>query len=75
MSSALFKNLLSPIFSASVIAGALLLGGCSDSSSPTEQAAQPAGAETKTVALVVSTLNNPFFVSLKMVLKPKRRAT
>ena len=63
--SGLFKNLLSPIFSISLVASALLLGGCSDAKSPTEQADQSASTDTKTVALVVSTLNNPFFVSLK----------
>ncbi|ROS01650.1 ribose-binding protein [Sinobacterium caligoides] len=47
-----------------VMAATLALAGCSKSADPTDKGADK-GADNKRIALVVSTLNNPFFVTLK----------
>ena len=54
-------RILAPL--ASALAAALLLTGCNDKGSDSNSSA--ATANDKTMALVVSTLNNPFFVTLK----------
>ena len=57
------KRFSAPVFSAmTAIAATFMLSGCSDSGN---QSAAQTAASDNTLALVVSTLNNPFFVDLK----------